>query len=153
MALWLKRESPLLAHLCVSPQIYRTTLRSSTHCEINRNLSHAHSLSLCQVESGHLGRGRWHVGRKFGLQSSRHVACSVRGNECRALPTMSLVPALSCFRPSHRIIHTGLRHVHAHGKSYHGRKISFQQAHVFGLFRRASFFASTNDGLTLMLST
>ena len=42
VALWLRRESPLLADLCVSPQIYRTTLSQSAHCEINRNLSHAH---------------------------------------------------------------------------------------------------------------
>ena len=152
MALWLRRESPLLAHLCVSPQIYRTTLSQSAHCGINRNLSHALRFRCARWN---LAIRPWKMTCWSEIWSAIIPPCGVqcKGNECRALPMMSLVPALSCFRPSHRIIHTGLRHVHAHGKKIQWPQNLLPTSTRVWIASRCQFCASTKDGLTLMLST
>ena len=140
VALWLRRESPLLAHLCVSP--HRSTEPPSVRVRIAKSTVTCRMLIAFAVPGGFWPSRPWKMTCWSKIWSAIFPPCGVqcKWNQCRDLPTTSLVPDLSCFRPSLRNIHTGLRQDHAQSKSYHGRKISFQQAHVFGLFRCDIFF-------------
>ena len=140
--LWLRRESPLLAHLCVS--LHKSIEPLSVRVRIAKSTVTCRVLIACAVPGGIWPSRPLKMTCWSKIWSAIIPPCGVqcKGNHCRDLPMMSLVAALSCFRPTLRIIHTGLRTA----KSYHGRKISFQQAHVFGLFRRASFVQAQKTG-------
>ena len=140
--------------MCLSP-LHRSTEPLSVRVRIAKSTVTCRMLIAYAVPGGIWPSRPWKMTCWSEIWSAIIPPCGVqcKGNECRDLPMMSLVPGLSCFRPSLRNIHTGLRHVHAHGRKLPWPQNLLPKSTRVWIVSSCQFCASTNDGLTLMLST
>ena len=90
--------------MSLSP-LYRSTEPLSVRVRIAKSTVTCRMLIAYAVPGGFWPSRPWKMTCWSKMWSAIITPCGVqcKGNECRDLPMMSLVPALSCFRPSLRI--------------------------------------------------